>query len=223
MSKLIDKVWDDQDKFLKQFDIIKVPRGGLDKPGVEGLEFLFNKIKHRDVRIVELGSWTGCSSIVLGTLAKKHNGKVTCVDWFEGSKDSNLGCAKYINTKAIFLDNIEQAGLKDVIKLEQCDCSYLNIHPNTADLVFVDADHRYENVKRDIDTCWGIVKPGGILCGHDCEYLIKGYDDLFRQTEQVDYTQCHTGVIRAVYEAFGDRAKITDGGYIWWVQKDDTR
>lgn len=35
------------------------------------------------------------------------------------------------------------------------------------DLVFLDADHRYINTRRDIRAWRGLVKPGGILCGHD--------------------------------------------------------
>ena len=36
-----------------------------------------------------------------------------------------------------------------------------------ADLVFLDADHRYEPVQKDIASYWPLVSPGGILAIHD--------------------------------------------------------
>lgn len=33
--------------------------------------------------------------------------------------------------------------------------------------VYIDADHREESVKRDIETWWPLVRPGGVLAGHD--------------------------------------------------------
>jgi predicted O-methyltransferase YrrM len=35
------------------------------------------------------------------------------------------------------------------------------------DLVFIDADHRYEAVRDDLAAWWPLVRSGGILCGHD--------------------------------------------------------
>lgn len=53
------------------------------------------------------------------------------------------------------------------------------------DFVFIDADHAYENVKRDINAWLPKIKSGGILAGHD-------------------YISTHSGVKRAVDELFKD-------------------
>lgn len=39
--------------------------------------------------------------------------------------------------------------------------------PHTLDFVYIDGDHRYEAVKADIAAWYPVVKPGGILGGHD--------------------------------------------------------
>lgn len=217
----IDKIWEQQDTFLSKFDTIKVPRGGLDKAGANALHFLFNKVKRKGVKLLEIGSWTGASSIILGTLAKKYKGTLHCVDWFEGSTDSNLGCADYVNIHTIFLENIVRTKLENIVKVDVMPSRGVEegFKDNSLDMIFIDGDHRYNSVMEDIEICWPKVKKGGILCGHDCEYLIKDYKDLFVQTENVDYTRCHTGVIRAVYETFGDKANLTKEGYIWWIKK----
>lgn len=35
------------------------------------------------------------------------------------------------------------------------------------DFVFVDANHKYEYVKEDVNSWWPKIKPGGLLVGHD--------------------------------------------------------
>jgi len=57
------------------------------------------------------------------------------------------------------------------------------------DLVFLDGDHYEEDVEADMDAWWPLVKPGGILCGHDY---------VWKQDEIVH----HPGVKRAVDKKF---------------------
>ena len=78
------------------------------------------------------------------------------------------------------------------------------IQDETLDVCFLDADHRYEYVKRDIEKFLPKVKSGGILCGHDCEFLEMA--NTFTK-EEFELPVCrqgvHAGVIQAVYESFG--------------------
>ncbi len=39
--------------------------------------------------------------------------------------------------------------------------------PNELDLAYIDAEHDYDNVKRDIACWYPKVRTGGVLCGHD--------------------------------------------------------
>jgi predicted O-methyltransferase YrrM len=66
------------------------------------------------------------------------------------------------------------------------------------DFVFIDADHSYEAVRRDIDAWRSKVRTGGWLGGHD-------------------YNAKFPGVIRAVDFVFSGRKVITLPGSIWSV------
>lgn len=43
------------------------------------------------------------------------------------------------------------------------------------DVIYIDGDHRYEAVAKDLDAAWQRIKPGGWICGHDyCDIFQRG-------------------------------------------------
>lgn len=56
---------------------------------------------------------------------------------------------------------------------------------NSLDWVYVDADHSYEAVKRDLETCYAKVKPGGMIGGDD--YKLGGWwgDSIVRAVHEL--------------------------------------
>jgi len=44
------------------------------------------------------------------------------------------------------------------------------VEDGTLDFVFIDADHSQRAVEADIDAWKPKLKPGGVLCGHDCNW-----------------------------------------------------
>jgi predicted O-methyltransferase YrrM len=71
--------------------------------------------------------------------------------------------------------------------------------PKVVDFIFIDGDHAYDAVHRDIVLYRPLVAVGGILCGHD-------------------YTQMprHAGVRRSVEELF---ERFAVYGSIWWWRR----
>jgi hypothetical protein len=62
---------------------------------------------------------------------------------------------------------------------------------NSLEFVFVDADHRYDAVKRDLNAWMPKIKIGGILAGDD-------------------YNSTYPGVTKGVFDIFGFHCPATD-------------
>ncbi|CAK0840158.1 unnamed protein product [Prorocentrum cordatum] len=48
------------------------------------------------------------------------------------------------------------------------------VEPGSLDLVFIDGDHRYESVARDMEAWWPALREGGALAGHDFVLTFPG-------------------------------------------------
>ena len=128
--------------------------------------------------IVEVGSWKGRST---KALAASTPGVVYAIDHWEGSKDEiDSTHAEAVRLTpdglyAIFAANLATeiaAGRVVPIRADSvAGAARLRelLGDRKADMVFIDCDHSYEAVKRDIELYRTFLAPGGILCGHDYE------------------------------------------------------
>lgn len=173
------------------------------------LEWLATAASNRQT-IIEVGSWKGRSTKALA-MAMPIGGVVYAVDHWEGSvteRDSVHKEASEIGSNAlfdIFKDNLagELAILRVApVRMESglaADLLFKLIGRRGADMVFIDAEHTYESVSRDIRNYDRLVRSGGLLCGHD-------------------YQMAFQGVCRAVDELVPNR-KVMEGGAIWYAVK----
>lgn len=145
-------------------------------------------------RVIEVGSWVGESACLFASVAKK----VFCVDHFQGDQWTKTNGEDVL---ALFRQNIKYEGCNNVNILVMDSISAASIFPNGfADLIYIDAGHTYDSVLSDIIAWSPKVRPGGIICGHDCED--RSFNPAFIHEDFVDGK--HHGVIKAVFEAFPD-------------------
>lgn len=153
--------------------------------------------KYKPNHIVEVGSWLGKSTSVLGKYVKENNGLVLAVDWWQSNPDVGLYADGVYDQ---FRANMVELGIDNVvipIRLKSEVAASL-IKDFSIDMVFIDADHKYDSVRRDLG-CWmNKVKHGGVICGHDFESM--EYDEKY--INQDVYEHKHHGVIKAVTEIF---------------------
>lgn len=198
-----------------------------------------NNPKLKNISILEIGSWLGASALSFAQGLKEHNnaqGSITCVDawkpFFDEEKNSGdvhknmqamLGSDVAYN---IFLHNIST--LPKSILCQHLKGTSDNILPmlkaEQFDVIFIDADHTYEPVKRDILNSIPLLKDGGIICGDDLNLQMFECDkNLAKKSAELDFIKdtktgrnFHPGVTVAVDEIFG---KVSAFGGFWAIQK----
>lgn len=167
---------------------------------VEELRWLAEQAARSDT-IVEIGCYQGRST---RALADHCAGRVYAVDPWDGIYHRNDGGWHPINTAVydVFTEHLRdrlEAG-----RVVPMRCTFREAQPQilaqigrTVDLVFIDGDHRFETCVDDIAGALDLVRPGGMVAGHDF-----GHPDW-------------PGVRRAVTQWFGDAVQLHRS--IWWV------
>lgn len=162
----------------------------------------------------EIGCWTGHSTSIIAKRAKELNTVVVVIDNFKGNEGTPLDeFARDNNVRDIFFSNMNELGFCEGTVLLHEDSSN-NAHKyidNSLSFLFIDASHKYDDVKKDLLNYKDKVVDGGIICGHD--YESDTYDERYINEDYVEGK--HHGVIKAVNEVFG---KVEHDGRMWWVK-----
>lgn len=154
------------------------------------LEWLINQAEKMN-SIVEIGCWKGRSA---KSLLEACSGTVYCIDHFNGSPHTQYSTPERAEKEKIYEAFLKNVGHYPNLKIiKQSSEEAAGNLEGKIDMVFIDGDHRYDAVKKDIEL-W-LPKCRKLICGHD-------YNE--------------SGVWRAVHDALG---KIT-GVYetIWWKE-----
>lgn len=128
--------------------------------------------------VCEIGCWLGRSAVVIGMgLREKRKPRFICIDPFNADGDvysrpiyagKQRSSARTLRER--FDENMRSRGLQDMLEVLQ-GYSY-DVRPNfreQVDLLFIDGNHDYEDVRRDYLEWHGFVKPGGVLAMHDVD------------------------------------------------------
>lgn len=147
---------------------------------------------------VEVGAWTGDSSIYMAKEIKRYNKniKFDVIDIWELGEWSDSDHFNFKdNLYDRFLYNIKENDVENIINpikmfSEEASKLYKN---ESLDFVFLDASHKYQDIRKDI-ICWlPKVKPTGILAGHDYnwEEVKRAVDELIpTKTDNICWFHC---------------------------------
>lgn len=124
-------------------------------------------------RILEIGSYRGGSTVALGHAARLKQHAIYCVDrwaaYHEQSDFVNMDTSQ-LDDMVILREFIENTNfIKDRLCMLRGSAEDFNpiLGHSLFAFVFVDGAHDYTSVVDDIIFSLKVLKPGGILCGHD--------------------------------------------------------
>lgn len=125
--------------------------------------------------MVELGSFKGRSICSLATILRERRITTTLVDRFVGLPDNPyvtevVSGVQYSDARALEAElrgNLERFGVEATLLTEDSAEAARHFADESLDFVFIDADHQYDAVLRDLKAWWPKIKPGGRIGGHD--------------------------------------------------------
>jgi predicted O-methyltransferase YrrM len=181
--------------------------------------------KNRPLRIVEIGSWKGWSTMLLADI----DNEVYAVDHWQGTEGTwNEDVAKQVDIFSVFRHNMTMLGLQDRVHpmmMTSMDAARI-FKDDSVDMVFIDANHYFKNVCEDITNWKPKVKNSGILCGHDAEGFYNDFPIykkvVIDENPETDVIKGigHPGVIKALHVCLGDQYGIVPGKHSRvWYQK----
>jgi predicted O-methyltransferase YrrM len=154
-------------------------------------------------RLVELGTGAGRVTAVLAqAVAGKGSTVHTVDDYSEIDKYGPWGAWNPKDTKMqLAIRNL----IGHVIFVEMSSKEAAKICTGKIDFLYLDAGHRYKDVCEDIDCWYPLVKPGGIIAGHDFD------------------PNCDDGrnVIKAIFDKtmVNPDRPMTVKERLWWIEK----
>jgi len=113
--------------------------------------------------ILEIGSRTGFSSVLLGGIAKKNCGKLFCVE---------------CEPLAEWFVNMRRSGLEDYYVMLETFSPWVDYTklPSSLDYLFVDGDHRTSHAIADLHFFSPLVRVGGFIAVHDTNFKEEKID-----------------------------------------------
>jgi predicted O-methyltransferase YrrM len=154
-------------------------------------------------KFVEIGTWLGQSAAYMAVeiANSKKNIDFYCVDTWSGSEehqqDQRVKEDKLYQT---FLSNISPVSEHIIPIRMSSEQASRHFKDESLDFVFIDANHEYEEVKKDIEVWYPKVKKGGIFAGHD-------------------YSDTWEGVVKAVNEWVVQNNIILNAGELCWITR----
>lgn len=201
--------------------------------------YLTKKNPIKNLQILEVGSWIGASTLSWAQGLNEFNqaqGAISCIDAWQPFFDRQTHQEKVYHDMELALgsETAYQLYLHNVGTIpNSITCQHLrgqsaNLLPllreNTFDIIFIDGDHRYQAVLKDIELSLSLVKESGIICGDDLNLQLfqvdQAHADHYREYDFIHDPKTkhnfHPGVTLAVHEIFNE---VSVWGGFWAMQR----
>lgn len=179
-------------------------KGFMSDRNIELFNLVINNATE-DFKWVELGSWTGKSAAycIVELINKPlNNFNFYCVDTWQGAEEhQEYEIIKQNQLQDIFTNNMMPVEKYYTPIKSFSHSAAKDFKDNSIDFCYVDADHSYEGVMKDLEAWWPKVKSGCYFGGDD-------------------YTKGWPGVQQAVNDFFKSKGiRVKKIGRCWAVRK----
>jgi predicted O-methyltransferase YrrM len=147
-------------------------------------------------RILEIGCFEGVGSSYFSDVFLDHpEASLTCVDPFLPGDPTTPQVTNA--TRERFYANIDASDNRNKIRV--CECTsdeFFRDNTEQFSIIYIDGDHRYEGVKRDLHNAAKVLQIGGILWCDDYIWLqddIQRAVDEFLEEKGGEFTVFHKG------------------------------
>lgn len=157
--------------------------------------------KLRPTLVIEVGTWKGRSALNMAKSMQDNNinGEVLCIDTWLGSPEHWLASGerrfwrdslRIVNGQPTlyqtFLQNVIHKRLQQFITpfpvpsgMGFLILKEMNVK---AELIYIDAGHDYDSVKRDIESYWQLLEKDGVLILDD--YMVESWRGLYKAVNE---------------------------------------
>ena len=160
-----------------------------------------NQLKHLagkpDLRFLQIGAYTGDASVWLcENILRNRTSTLIDVDTWSGSNEDEHSNINFEKVYEYYESRVKV--YRTVIRLKMTSDQYFAGNNEVQfDFIYIDGDHTAEQVARDADSAWKLLKSGGILAFDDYgwgkglppEITPKPAIDKFLQEHDGEYTQ----------------------------------
>ncbi len=137
---------------------------------------LIENIEGDNLTLIEVGSYMGESMELFAKSGKFK--KIFCVDpWLDN--DSTTTNVSY--SERFFDEKLQNYSFVEKIK-KTSDDAFKLFDDNSVDVVYIDAEHTPEAIKKDIKNWLPKIKNNGYITGHDWEFQNGVLQDSIKQT-----------------------------------------
>ena len=164
-----------------------------------GQELSIDRVKHP--KMIEIGSYMGESTLIFGSAINWDT--IYCIDPLSGEEEMNsISGLDWVNVRSHFRENTKWFNVEHI---ENYSYNVVDkFEDNSINFIYIDGNHTYEDVKRDIELYAPKLKTFGMLGGHD-------------------YDENWDGVRKAVDEVItNDKALLKFDDNSWLIKKVNT-
>jgi len=138
--------------------------------------------------VLEVGSFMGLSA--WGMAITAHS--LWCVDPFDSATDGQRRTGQVTTLEAFKHAVSRYSHVKYFVGTSE-EAAKQTSMMEPFDMIFIDANHTYEDCLADIQRWWPLVKKGGVLAGHDYLHaafpgVAKAFDEVFGPADAADVT-----------------------------------